>query len=398
MPLRLVTIGLALVMPAIAFAQQTRAPEPAQKSRVKIETIARGLVHPWALQFLPDGRMLVTERPGRLRLVTRDGRISPPIAGVPAVFATGQGGLLDVALDPAFATSGTIYFTYAEPRGAGTAGTAVARARLVAAADGGRLDEAKVIFRQQPQTSGGLHFGSRIAIARDGNLFVTLGERFQRDRAQDLSVHYGKVVRITPDGGVPDDNPVRSAKDAQPEIWSHGHRNPQSAAIHPVTGKLWTVEHGARGGDEINIPQAGKNYGWPVITYGIDYSGAKIGEGTAKDGMEQPIYYWDPSIAPSGMAFYTGDLMPAWKGNLFVGALAGQHLVRLVLDGERVVARGTTADQRRRAHPRRPSGPRRRALRADRPPRGAHPAHHRTMTLRRADMAARRRKRDHLPW
>ena len=338
MPMRLVSLLLALMAPGLALAQQTRAPEPAQKSRVKVETVARGLVHPWALQFLPDGRMLVTERPGRLRLVTREGRISPAITGVPPVFANGQGGLLDVALDPSFATSGTIYLSYAEPRGAGTAGTSVARAKLVTSGDGGRLDDAKVIFRQQPQTSGGLHFGSRIAIARDGNLFVTLGERYQRDKAQDLTVHYGKVVRITPDGGVPKDNPVRAGRDIQPEIWSHGHRNPQSAAIHPVTGKLWTVEHGARGGDEINIPQAGKNYGWPVITYGIDYTGAKIGEGTRKDGLEQPIYYWDPSIAPSGMAFYTGDLMPAWKGNLFVGALAGQHLARLVLDGERVVA------------------------------------------------------------
>lgn len=329
---------VAILAPALAHAQQTRAPEPRDKSSVKVEMVARGLAHPWALQFLPDGRMLVTERAGRLRLVTREGRISQPISGVPAVFGTGQGGLLDVAVDSLFATSGTIYVTYAEPRGAGTAGTAVARARLVTAGDSGRLEDAKVIFRQQPQTSGGLHFGARIAIARDGNLFVTLGERFQRDRAQDLSVHYGKVVRITPDGGVPKDNPARTERDAQPEIWSHGHRNPQSAAIHPVSGKLWTVEHGARGGDEINIPLAGKNYGWPLITYGIDYSGARIGEGTAKAGLEQPVYYWDPSIAPSGMAFYTGDLMPAWKGNLFVGSLAAQHLTRLVLDGERVVA------------------------------------------------------------
>ena len=338
MSFRVACLVMAILASGRAGAEQTRAPEPKDKSPVKVETVARGLVHPWALQFLPDGRMLVTERPGRLRLVTREGRLSQPIAGVPAVFATGQGGLLDVALDPSFATSGTLYLSYAEPRGAGTAGTTVARAKLVATSGGGRLDEAKVIFRQQPQTSGGLHFGSRIAIARDGNLFVTLGERYQRDRAQDLTAHYGKVVRITPDGGVPKDNPVRAGKDMQPEIWSHGHRNPQSAAIHPVTGKLWTVEHGARGGDEINIPQAGKNYGWPVITYGIDYSGTKIGEGTRKEGLEQPIYYWDPSIAPSGMAFYTGDLMPAWKGNLFVGALAGQHLARLVLDGETVVA------------------------------------------------------------
>jgi aldose sugar dehydrogenase len=294
-------------------------------------------VHPWGLQFLPDGRMLVTERPGRLRIVGRDGVLSEPIANVPIVFGTGQGGLLDVALDPAFAETGVIYFTFAEPRGAGTAGTSVARAKLVSSRTGARLDDVSVIFRQQPQTSGGLHFGSRIAIARDGNLFVALGERYQRDRAQDLTTHYGKVVRIGPNGGAAKANPVLAGKDVQPELWSYGHRNPQSAAIHPVTGNLWMVEHGARGGDEINIPQAGKNYGWPIITYGRDYTGARIGDGTAKDGLEQPIYYWDPSIAPSGMAFYTGDLMPKWKGNLFVGALAGQHLARLVLDGEKVV-------------------------------------------------------------
>jgi aldose sugar dehydrogenase len=209
----------------------------------------------------------------------------------------------------------------------------VARATL----RGTTLQNVQVIFRQQPATSGGLHFGSRIAIARDGNLFVTLGERYQRDRAQDVATHYGKVIRITPEGRVPPDNPRFAGAGAQPELWSIGHRNAQSAAIHPTTGKLWTVEHGARGGDEINVPEAGKNYGWPIITYGIDYSGSKIGTGQKNDGMEQPVYYWDPSIAPSGMAFYTGDLMPAWKGNLFVGALAGQHLSRLILDNERIV-------------------------------------------------------------
>ncbi len=319
-------------------AEQTRAPPPAEPSVVKVETVAKGLDHPWSLQFLPDGRMLVTERPGRLRIVARDGTLSEPIANVPSVFGSGQGGLLDIALDPQFASNGTIYMTFAEPRGAGTAGTSVARAKLTTAGAGGRLDDVAVIFRQQPQTSGGNHFGSRIAIAPDGNLFVTLGERFQRDRSQDLAVHYGKVVRIRPIGGPAADNPFIAGKAALPEIWSYGHRNPQSAAIHPVTGKLWTVEHGAKGGDEINIPAAGKNYGWPIITYGRDYTGAKIGIGTAKDGLEQPIYYWDPSIAPSGMAFYTGDLMPKWRGNMFVGALAGQHLARLVLDGETVVA------------------------------------------------------------
>jgi aldose sugar dehydrogenase len=323
---------------ADAWAQQTKAAPPAQASNVVVETVARGLVHPWGFQALADGRFLVTERPGRLRLIAPDGKISMPIAGVPPVVQVGQGGLLDVALDPRFAETGVIYLTYAEPRGAGSNAAAVARAVLVATADGGgRLDDVKVIFRQQPATTGGLHFGARIAVARDGQLFVTLGERYQRDRAQELTNHYGKVVRIAPDGTVPKDNPVRTTREALPEIWSHGHRNPQSAAIHPVTGKLWTVEHGARGGDEINIPEAGKNYGWPVITYGIDYSGAKIGVGQTQAGLEPPIYYWDPSIAPSGMAFYTGTRMPTWTGNLFVGALAGQHLTRLMLDGERIV-------------------------------------------------------------
>jgi aldose sugar dehydrogenase len=321
-----------------ASAQQTKAPAPRVASAVVVETVAKGLVHPWGLQVLADGRMLVTERPGRLRLVAANGMVGAPVDGVPPVFATGQGGLLDVAVAPDFATSGILYLTYAEPRGAGTAATAVARAKLVEPAGGpAKLDGFTVIFRQQPATSGGLHFGARIAIARDGNLFVTLGERYQRDKAQDLAVHYGKVIRITPDGRVPDDNPKRPQSGAQPEIWSHGHRNAQSAAIHPETGKLWTVEHGARGGDEINIPLAGKNYGWPLITYGIDYSGSKIGNGKEAPGLEQPIYYWDPSIAPSGMAFYMGKRMSAWTGNLFVGALAGQHLTRLILEGEKVV-------------------------------------------------------------
>ena len=213
----------------------------------------------------------------------------------------------------------------------------MARARLELEGDGGRLEDSQVIFRQLPATQGFMHFGSRLAFARDGNLFVTLGERAQRDKAQDLATHYGKVVRIRPDGSVPPDNPFVGKAGVLPEIWSFGHRNPQSAAIHPATGKLWTVEHAARGGDEVNIPRAGRNYGWPVITYGRDYSGLKIGEGTAKAGMEQPVYYWDPSIAPSGMAFYTGSLFPEWQGNLFVGALRGAALHRLVLDGERVV-------------------------------------------------------------
>jgi glucose/arabinose dehydrogenase len=327
----------ALTAPAPAQTQvQTRAPAPAAAPATTVTTIARGLEHPWAVAFLPDGRFLVTERPGRMRVIEADGTVGAPVSGVPTVFASGQGGLLDVVLSPDFVRDRTIFFTFAEPRGAGTSTTSVARATL--AANGNRLDGVRVLFRQHPQASGGLHFGSRIAIARDGHLFVVLGERYQMRLAQDVSTHYGKVIRITRDGGIPEGNATNLGVAAQKEIWSLGHRNMQSAAIHPVTGKLWTVEHGARGGDEINIPEAGKNYGWPVITYGIDYSGAKIGEGTAKAGMEQPIYYWDPSIAPSGMAFYTSDAVPAWKGNLFVGALAGRHLSRLVLEGERVVA------------------------------------------------------------
>lgn len=323
--------------PAVA-QDQTKAPRPAERHDIRVETIARGLEHPWAVQLLPDGRYLVTERPGRMRVVSAEGRLSDPIQGVPTVAATNQGGLLDVVLDPRFAETGTIYFTFAEPRGAGTNGTSVARARLVLSGNGGRLDDMRVIFRQLPATSGGLHFGSRIAIARDGNLFVALGERYQRDRAQEVGTHYGKVIRIRPDGSVPPDNPFLQNQNARPELWSIGHRNPQSAALHPATGKLWIVEHGARGGDEVNVPAAGKNYGWPIITYGRDYSGAKIGIGTERDGLEQPIYYWDPSIAPSGMAFYTSDRAPRWRNSLFVGALAGQHLARLVLDGEKIIA------------------------------------------------------------
>jgi glucose/arabinose dehydrogenase len=302
-----------------------------------VETVAKGLSHPWGLQFLADGRMLVTERAGRMRIIDNDGRVSPPLAGVPAVASGGQGGLLDVALAPDFASSGQIFFSYSEPRGAGKNGTSVAKAVISLGPEGGRLSNVEVIFRQKPDYASAMHFGSRLAFARDGTLFVTLGERSSaREEAQNPANDLGKVVHINADGSIPSDNP--RPQGWAPEIWSIGHRNPQAAAIHPATGKLWTVEHGARGGDEVNIPAAGKNYGWPVITYGRDYSGAKIGVGTHKAGMEQPIYYWDPSIAPSGMAFYTGNLAPAWKGNLFIGALAGQHLARLVLDGESVVA------------------------------------------------------------
>jgi glucose/arabinose dehydrogenase len=304
-----------------------------EKGPIRVVTVAGGLEHPWGLAFLPDGRMLVTERPGRLRIVAADGKLSAPVKGVPEVYAVGQGGLLDVVLDPKFAASRLIYWAYAEPDGR-IAGTAVARGRLVEEGGGPpRLENVQVIFRQQPKVTGLNHWGSRLVFAPDGTLFVTLGERFQRERAQNLNETLGS---INPDGSIPKDNPFVGRRDARPDIWSLGHRNVQAAALNPDTKRLWTVEHGAQGGDEINIPEAGKNYGWPIITCGRDYSGAKIGEGTAKPGLEQPIYYWDPSIAPSGMAFYTADRFPAWRGDLFVGSLKFALLVRLELDGTKI--------------------------------------------------------------
>jgi aldose sugar dehydrogenase len=288
------------------------------------------------LAFLPEGGFLVTERVGRMRIVESNGTLSAPIANVPKVFASGQGGLLDVALDRGFTQNGTIYFCYAEPARGG-ARTALARARLNADVSP-RLDDLKIVFRQDGPLSDGNHFGCRIVQTADDSLFLTLGEHFTtRDQAQNLGNHLGKIVRLRPDGSVPPDNPFVGRQGAKPEIWSYGHRNPQGLALHPASGRLWEHEHGPRGGDEVNIIQKGSNYGWPVIGYGIDYSGAKIHESTHKAGMEQPIWYWVPSIAPSGMAFYTGNVFPAWQGNLFVGALAGQMLVRLELDGEKIV-------------------------------------------------------------
>jgi glucose/arabinose dehydrogenase len=320
---------LLLALFAGAGACQDAAMKPpGGETPVAITTVARGLEHPWSLAFLPDGRMLVTERPGRLRVVDADGGISAPVAGVPAVVAERQGGLLDVVLDPQFAANATIYLSYAEAGPDGTNGTAVARARL----DGLRLADVTVIFRQQPKIASGHHFGSRLVFARDGTLFVTTGERNkERDSAQDPGTHIGKVLRIRSDGSVPADNPLAGQDGARPEIWSWGHRNIQGAALHPATGELWTHEHGPRGGDEINITRAGRNYGWPVITYGREYHGPSIGEGTEKAGMEQPLHYWVPSIAPSGMAFHSGNGHADWKGQLFVGALAAKQLVRLEL-------------------------------------------------------------------
>jgi len=330
-------LALALPVAPPLAAEMTQAPVVKSQHAVKVETFANGLVHPWGLAFLPDGRLIVTERPGRVRIIAASGALSPPVQGTPRVYASGQGGLLDVALSPDFAATGLIYLSFAEPREGAKNGTSVARAKLVAEPDGARLERLEVIFRQQPSYTSNAHYGSRIVFTPDGSLFVTLGERyFPRAEAQNPGNHLGKLVRLMPDGSPYAGNPKRDGW--RPEIWSIGHRNVQGAALNPATGKLWTIEHGARGGDEINIPEASKNYGWPVITYGRDYNNTKIGEGTHKAGMEQPIYYWDPSIAPSGAAFYTGDLFPGWKGNLFVGALAGQALHRLVLDGERVVA------------------------------------------------------------
>lgn len=332
------TVGSGAFISNPVLAQLTRAPAPEKTVPVTVETVAKGLEHPWGLQFLPDGRMLVTERPGRLRLIDAKGVTSSPLAGLPTVAAVNQGGLLDIALAPDFATSNSLHFCYSEPREGNTNGSTVARARLVLDGKGGRLDDVRVVFRQTPATTGGLHFGCRLAFARDGRLFVALGERFQMKYAQDLTRHWGKVVRIEADGQVPKDNPFVGKSDALPEIWSWGHRNPQSAAIEPESGQLWVVEHGPRGGDEVNIAKAGLNYGWPIVGYGIDYSGAKLHASATQDGMEPPIYYWVPSIAPSGMAFYTSEREPSWKGNIFVGGLVSRALHRLVRDGDKLVA------------------------------------------------------------
>lgn len=325
--------ALGLLVATVAGGAGTAAAQAPGPHR--LETVAKGLENPWSICFLPDGRMLVSERPGRLRVVTREGAVSEAIAGVPAVWARGQGGLLDICLGPTFSQNRMLFLSFSEPRDGGAA-TSVARAIL--SADATRLEDVQVIFRQQPASGGPVHFGSRIVVARDGTLFVGLGERGQMDRAQDLATHYGKVVRIHTDGAPPRDNPFVGKPGILPEIWSYGHRNIQGAALHPATGQLWTVEHGAMGGDEINRPEAGRNYGWPVITYGRNYNGAKIGTGTRKDGMEQPIHYWDPSIAPSGMMFYTGDAFPQWKGSLFVGALAGSLVARLTVENNRIIA------------------------------------------------------------
>jgi aldose sugar dehydrogenase len=323
-----------------AFAGQTRAPEHKANVAFDIVTVATGLNIPWGLVFLPDGRMLVAERPGRLRVVSKTGALSDPVAGLPPMFTEGQGGLLDIALDPRFASNKLIYWSYAEAREDGTNNTAVARGKFVDGASP-RVENVQVIFHQMPSLKSSLHFGCRLVFARDGKLFIAMGDRSipeGRMQAQRMDGLLGKIVRINPDGSIPKDNPFVGKEGVRPEIWSLGHRNIQSAALHPRTGELWEVEHGTRGGDEINIAQKGKDYGWPTIAYGIEYKGGPITEGiTAKEGMEQPLYYWDPVIAPSGMAFYTANLFPAWKGSLFIGGLGSTSLVRLTLDGNKVV-------------------------------------------------------------
>ena len=323
---------LALAWPATAsFAAETRE-FPSEKGPMRVTTIAEGLEHPWGLAFLPDGRMLVTERPGRLRLVNVDGTLSRPIAGVPRVQARGQGGLLDVVLHPKFAENGLVYLSFSEP-GSGGAGTSVARGRL----EGEALTDVQVIFRQAPKVDTGFHYGSRLVFDREGKLYVSSGDRGMQDTAQDLTRGQGKLFKLNDDGTPVAGLPLAAREGTHPGVFSYGHRNIQGMALHPQTGLVWTHEHGPRGGDEINVPRAGRNYGWPVITYGINYNGSTIGDGLKeKDGMEQPLHQWTPSIGASGLAFYTADRFPAWKGNAFVGSLALTHLQRLVLDGERV--------------------------------------------------------------
>jgi len=323
----------AALLAVIAPMSTAGEVEKTELGPVRIHIVARGLEHPWGLAFLPDGRMLVTERPGRLRIVQVDGSISPPLSGLPAIAARGQGGLLDVALHPGFEDNGLVYFTYSA-QGRSGVGTEVARARL----EGNALVATEVIFRAMPKGRGGRHFGSRLVFQPDGSLFVTLGDRGDRPRAQRLDDHAGLVIRIDDKGAVPPDNPFVGRSGVNQEIYSDGNRNVQGAAMHPVTGELWSHEHGPQGGDELNVIRAGVNYGWPVITYGVNYGlGTRIGEGTHKEGMAQPLHHWVPSIAPSGMAFYTAERFPKWRGNLFIGSLKFRQLVRLELRDEQVV-------------------------------------------------------------
>lgn len=325
-------LGLMLATPLQAAVDEVFT---AEDGPIRVTTFAEGLSHPWAIAFLPDGGLLVTERAGSLRHVTSDGQLSAPLRGVPPVVAQRQGGLLDVALDPEFAQNRLVYLSYAEA-GMGGSGTAVARGVLDEGASA--LRDVQVIFRQKPKVVSSGHYGSRLVFSPEGHLYITMGDRESfRDNAQDLTTHIGTIVRINPDGTVPQDNPFVGKADALPEIWAYGVRNSQAAAIHPETGVLWEIEHGPRGGDELNIIEAGGNYGWPVATFGVEYYGLRIGEGiTSAPGMIDPIHQWTPVIAPSGMMFYQADAFPRWQGNLFVGGLGSTALVRLELDGDTV--------------------------------------------------------------
>ncbi len=328
----IVLVAAGVVASSPPSAAQQRVIET-EIGSVRVETVASGLAHPWAIAFLPDSRILVTERPGTLRIVDSEHNVSEPLTGVPEVFAQGQGGLLDVAVDPDFESNRRIYLTFAEP-GAGGASTAAARGVL---GEGG-LEEFEVIFRQEPKVSGGAHFGSRLVVNDDGTLFITSGDRMQFDPSQDLSNHIGTIVRINPDGSVPDDNPFLGDDAARPEIWSYGHRNIQGAALHPDSRELWAHEHGPRGGDELNIPRAGENHGWPVVSWGHHYDGRPIPDPPERPQFANAIHHWIPAIAPSGMTFYTGDLFSQWRGNVLLGGLVAQAVIRLSLDGNTVTS------------------------------------------------------------
>ena len=332
---RLLTLMcLIAIVIAPAHAQTVQS----DKHAFRVVTLVRGLQNPWSMAFLPDGRMLVTEREGRLRIVSKDFKLDPkPVEGLPEIAATGQGGLFDVAIHPQYAQNGWIYWAYNAP-GPGGWGTTLARGKLISDANNYRMTEVQLLFSMEPKTRSGQHFGGRIVFDGKGIVYLTLGDRGDKPRAQKLDDHAGSVIRLHDDGRVPADNPFVNRAGAKPEKFTLGNRNMQGAALHPQTAELWTHEHGPQGGDEINVMRAGRNYGWPVISYGVNYGiGTKIGEGNAKPGMEQPLHYWVPSIAPSGMAFYTGDKFPNWKGNLLVGALKDEMLVRLELNGEKIV-------------------------------------------------------------
>ncbi len=338
MGMRIVLVPAAML---VAVSAAAAAPQifPSSAGNLAVETVAGGLVHPWSLAFLPDGRMLVTERPGRMRIVTRAGQLSPPLAGVPEVYAQSQAGLMDVMLGRDFATSHTIYFCYAEHAEGGGGRIAVAHAQLQDDGHTPRLVAVTTIFRQRGPTAHGLNIGCRIVQADDGNLFVTLGDHFSAaEMAQSLDNHIGKIVRIRPDGSAPPDNPFVSKPGALPEIWAYGLRNPEGLAFNPADGKLWEQEHGPKGGDEVNIIEKGKNYGWPVVSYGVNYDGTPVGTGKSRaPSLQDPVWHWTPSIAPSGMAFYTADLIPGWNGSLINGALKFELLSRLTLHGDSAV-------------------------------------------------------------